>query len=215
MTHALEGSRPPSGRVVSIRVTFALEIHGLTKRYVAGAGGCLCSVQVLRAVDLSLRPGDSLAVVGPAASGKSTLLLAAAGLVAPDSGTISWYGDPARSAAFARAMYHFAAARHRPPRVPRGARVHLIDDPDALDPPTLGRLGAWIHRRCARGDAIVVGTRSMIVARSLAPAVMRLDGGQLVAEGSGISRVAEPSVARGRIRACACASTAECRECGD
>ena len=49
-------------------------------------------LEVLRGVDLSVRPGAHLAVTGRSGSGKSTLLLALAGLLR----TQRWRGDLAR-----------------------------------------------------------------------------------------------------------------------
>jgi ABC-type lipoprotein export system ATPase subunit len=43
---------------------------------------------ILDAVSLTARPGESLAVVGPSGSGKSSLLALLAGLESPDSGTV-------------------------------------------------------------------------------------------------------------------------------
>jgi putative ABC transport system ATP-binding protein len=49
-------------------------------------------LQVLRGVDLSLRSGESLALLGASGNGKSTLLQIAAGLEAPDSGQVRLLG---------------------------------------------------------------------------------------------------------------------------
>jgi energy-coupling factor transport system ATP-binding protein len=46
------------------------------------------SAEVLRGIDLSLRPGESVALMGRNGAGKSTLLRAAAGLVKPARGRI-------------------------------------------------------------------------------------------------------------------------------
>ena len=64
--------------------TLALEGRGLTQSFGARS--------VLSGVDVELRKGEVLAVVGASGSGKSTLLYALAGLRQPDGGTVSWGG---------------------------------------------------------------------------------------------------------------------------
>ena len=48
----------------------------------------------LEDVSLSLRAGETLAVVGESGAGKSTLIAAILGLLAPSSGSITWDGAP-------------------------------------------------------------------------------------------------------------------------
>ncbi|WP_101341351.1 ABC transporter ATP-binding protein [Cereibacter azotoformans] len=61
-----------------------LSLEGVRKSYATGEG----PVQVLAGVDMTLAPGESLALTGESGSGKSTLLHLAAGLDSADEGRI-------------------------------------------------------------------------------------------------------------------------------
>jgi NitT/TauT family transport system ATP-binding protein len=49
---------------------------------------------VLDDIDLTIRPGEVLALIGPNGCGKSTLLRVLAGLIPPDAGSVTIDGDP-------------------------------------------------------------------------------------------------------------------------
>ncbi len=49
---------------------------------------------VLRGIDLRVRPGETLAILGANGSGKTTLLRLISTLLAPTRGSLTWFGDP-------------------------------------------------------------------------------------------------------------------------
>jgi putative ABC transport system ATP-binding protein len=65
-------------------MTPILELRGVTKVYGSGAA----QVHALRGVDLCVRAGEMVAIMGPSGSGKSTLLTIAGSLEEPTSGGV-------------------------------------------------------------------------------------------------------------------------------
>lgn len=64
------------------------EVRALTKSYLGGAG----AVHALRGVDLDVRRGEMIVLLGPSGSGKSTLLNILGGLDRATSGEVSFEG---------------------------------------------------------------------------------------------------------------------------
>ena len=65
-----------------------LTVHGVSRGFARGSG----EVRVLEGVDLSLRNGEIVGLLGRSGSGKSTLLRIIAGLIKPGRGEVVYRG---------------------------------------------------------------------------------------------------------------------------
>jgi putative ABC transport system ATP-binding protein len=77
----------------SVETATPIELRGVTKDYKTPAG----SFTALRGIDLTVQPGEFVAVVGKSGSGKSTLLNLLAGIDRPTSGEVIVNGTPIHS----------------------------------------------------------------------------------------------------------------------
>jgi zinc transport system ATP-binding protein len=84
---------------------------------------------ILRNVTLSIPEGDFVSVVGPNGSGKTTLLKLALGLLKPDAGSVTVFGQAPHR------------ARRRLGYVPQHPRLDPLFPVSALDVALMGRLG--------------------------------------------------------------------------
>lgn len=79
-------SKPPPSPVSSAASTSVLTLQGVAKRYTRGEE----IVHALEDIDVTLRTGEVVGLVGRSGSGKTTLLNVVAGWEEPDAGTITW-----------------------------------------------------------------------------------------------------------------------------
>lgn len=85
------GQHPGSAPGTILGAAPVLVAEGVTKQYVGGDGNPL---DVLQGVNLTVQPGEMVAIVGESGSGKSTLLHVFGALDRPTAGTVSIAGLP-------------------------------------------------------------------------------------------------------------------------
>jgi lipoprotein-releasing system ATP-binding protein len=85
MSNAVSDGFAPSASAATA-VAEVLSCRGLTRTYASGAS----VIRVLEAIDLSVRMGERVAIMGASGSGKSTLLHLLGGLDRPDAGEVFW-----------------------------------------------------------------------------------------------------------------------------
>ena len=121
-----------------------LEATGVVKRFRLGDE----TIEVLSGVNVSLRPGDSLAVLGVSGAGKSTLLYVLGGLERPSAGQVRYGGrdlyglPPDEIAEFRNRSLGFVFQSH-----------HLLPEFDAEENVMMPCLLAGWTRRRARDRA--------------------------------------------------------------
>ncbi|HWH41743.1 MAG TPA: nitrate/sulfonate/bicarbonate ABC transporter ATP-binding protein [Usitatibacter sp.] len=83
---------PVSPPVVVGDASTLVELHRVSKTYEVADGGP--DVRILDDIDLTVREGEMLALLGQSGSGKSTILRLVAGLTKPTQGTVLRHGTP-------------------------------------------------------------------------------------------------------------------------
>jgi NitT/TauT family transport system ATP-binding protein len=122
----LQALPPPAVSLDDVAIAFGLKEGG---RYVA-----------VEAIDLRVKAGEFVAIVGPTGCGKSTLLNAAAGLLKPSAGRVAIFGSPLPGLN-ARAGYLFQADALMP------WKTALANVAVALEPKGVGRAEAETRAR--------------------------------------------------------------------
>jgi branched-chain amino acid transport system permease protein len=131
-------------------------------------------LQVLRGVDLALRPGEALGLIGPNGAGKTTLVNILSGFLVPDTGTISVDGVDVGG----RSPNHLARTGLSRTFQTALPFPHL----SGLESVAVGAMGVGVGRRRAVAVAaevlvrLGIGEQAALPAGSLSPADQRLLG---------------------------------------
>ncbi|MDX6698619.1 MAG: putative transport system ATP-binding protein [Solirubrobacteraceae bacterium] len=155
-----------------------LEFSEVSKRF-RGPGD---DVVAVHGVSLTIEPKEVVAIVGPSGSGKTTLLLLAAGIVAPDEGTVRFRGQDLSTLTESEAAlfrleslgFVFQTPTLMPMSAIENAALPLVGQGMSVRAalhevaPLLDRVGLS-HRRRHRPDQLSGGERQRVaIARALA-----------------------------------------------
>ncbi len=140
-------SRLPDSPPADGAVPQAVDLSGLSIAFTLGDRS---TYQAVNGIDLSVRAGEFVAVVGPTGCGKSTLLNAAAGLLQPAAGTVRIFGTPL-AGLNRRAGYLFQQDALMP------WKTALDNVAVALEPAGIGRSEAQTRARAWLGRVGLAG----------------------------------------------------------
>ncbi len=130
------------------------------------------TLQILRGVDLAVRSGESIAILGVSGAGKSTLLHILGGLERPSAGRVSWDGQDLYALASAE------LARFRNEKLGFVFQFHhLLPEFTALENvmmPCL--LGGWPRRRASERAAELLDSVGLAPRKEHSPG--KLSGGE-------------------------------------
>lgn len=171
-------------------------IRALSKSYQAGLRGCAATARVLDGAHLQIDVGEVVAIVGGPSTGKTTLLLCAAGLLSADDGSVdcgcSVDGRATRVAYF-RDPVHLRVSDDADPW-----DLALVDNVDRVrgDVARAFALLSAIRRAHSHGAALVLASRDSRAVQDIADRLMILENGRLRAGtlsrlGTATARVAE------------------------
>lgn len=164
----------------------ALSIVALAKCFHAGIPGCSASASVLRSVTLALWPGEIVALEGARGCGKSTLLRCAAGLLRPDSGSVSWFGHRTMLRGSGAHLCAGAGTPHGAlhAQIERalslGSRILLVDDLPATGALERRLIIARLQRCAAAGASVLLAANEAIACASFISRAVTLERGTLV-----------------------------------
>ena len=125
--------------------TPAIEISDLACTFISGDGKTESHYTAVRDVNLSIRAGEFVSIVGPTGCGKSTILNMTAGLLKPSHGTIRIFGEPL-SGLNRRAGYMFQAENLMPWRSALGNVIAGLEFKGVKKSEAIEKGRHWLRR---------------------------------------------------------------------
>ncbi|HKW46219.1 MAG TPA: ABC transporter ATP-binding protein [Gemmatimonadaceae bacterium] len=149
-----------------------VRILALNKTYRAGLAGCSATARALRDVQLDIKRGEVVALVGPEGAGKTTLLLCAAGSLIADDGVIDRDGR----LVYFRDVVHAKACADVP-----AWDLALIDNVDRVYGDIAAAFALLAAVRWARENnaAVLLAARDARAVEKIADRVLRIDRGRV------------------------------------
>ncbi|WBB80308.1 ATP-binding cassette domain-containing protein [Micromonospora sp. WMMD882] len=148
LADAASRARPSTGRPAPA-VPARIDLLGVGFRYPGSEG----TPPALRGIDLTIRAGETIALVGENGSGKTTLAKLLGGLYRPTSGRITWDGTDLADLDPTSVADRVTTVLQEPVRWPLSARMNVrVGRHDRVDPHDHALLAA---ARQARADEVV------------------------------------------------------------
>lgn len=174
-----------------------LVIRALGKRFRAGVSGCWVDARALVDVNLDIRRGEIVALVGAGAAGKTTLLRCAGRLLVPDEGLVEHVRGVDGRESVVRYFDHCVQAERAAVRGGDRWDIALIDDVDRARS-EVGAAFALVRivaRARGEGSSLLLAAREPSVVRELSDRVLTMAQGRLIdrvgTARSAVARVAE------------------------
>lgn len=139
-------------------------------------------IEALRGLDLTVRTGETVGLLGPNGSGKTTFIRCVAGLVRPDAGEITALGRPPREAVMTGVVGYMTQAPALYPELtieenlgffaelravadPRGAIAEALDVVNLADRrrSTVGTLSGGMRQRVSLAVALLGGPQLLLL----------------------------------------------------
>ena len=151
---------------------YVVRILAVSKTYRAGVTGCTATARALHNVQLEVKRGEVVALVGPEGAGKTTLLLCAAGSLVPDDGVIECDGK----AVYFRDVVHAKACADSSPW-----DLALIDNVDRVygDVAAAFSLLSAVRRARENGAGVLLAAGDESVVERIADRIVRIDRGRV------------------------------------